>query len=106
MTVKNMPHPINYMQTFALTNGAKRMITLPVRDNARLVIKSNNTIGLALDENDANGNSSNTFFFSCKLNDHPVIFNPPLLMDGQSIWIFEASGATTAQVSIWVTAGV
>ena len=100
-----MAQPINYMQTFSLANGAKRMITLPSRDNARLCVKANNAIGFALDENEANGNSSNAFSFSCKLNDHPVIFNPPLLMDGQSLWIFEPTGSATAIVSIWVTAG-
>ena len=93
------------MQKFTLTNGASRMITLPVRDNARLAIYSNGTVGLALDEINANGTSSNNFIFSCKLNDHPVIFAPPLLMDGQSIYLFEATGATTIIVSVWVTAG-
>lgn len=100
-----MSQPINYMQTFSLANGAKRMITLPVRNNARLCIVTNNRIGLALDEADAVGTSPNTFMFSCKLNDHPTIFEPPLLMDGQSIYIFEPTGAATAIVSIWVTAG-
>ena len=45
-----MSQPINYMQTFSLANGASRMITLPVRDNARLCISTNNQIGLALNE--------------------------------------------------------
>ena len=93
------------MQTFTLVNGASRMITLPVRDNARLALYSSGTVGLALDEINATTTSSNNFLFSCKLNDHPVIFNPPLLMDGQSIYIFEPTGATAIIVSVWVTAG-
>ena len=101
-----MSQPINYMQTFCLANGASRMITLPVRNNARLCISTNNQIGLALNEADAVGTSPNTFFLSTKLNDHPAIFEPPLLMNGQSLYIFEATGAATAIVSIWVTAGV
>ena len=101
-----MTTPINYMQTFTLTNGAKRMISLPIRNNARLCIKASSTIGLTLDENDASLTSPNVFIISTKLNDHPVIFEPPLLMNGQSLWLFEATGSTSALVSIWVTAGV
>lgn len=93
------------MMAFSLTNGAKQMITLPTRDNVRLMISCNNNLGLALDEADAVGTSGRYFTLSTKLNDHPVIIDPPLLMNGESLWFFEPTGGATVIVTVWVLAG-
>ena len=100
-----MSSPINYMQNFTLAASEKRMITMPSGDNARISIHGNTYIGIALSEADAVNTSGRFVSYATKLNDHPIIIDPPLLMNGESLWIFEVTGSTTANVSIWVTGG-
>ena len=94
------------MQAFSLAPGEKKFVSIPNRDNCRIYMTCNGFCGLALNENDAVGTSGRYFTFSNKLNDHPFMINPPLLLDGQSLWFFEPTGGTSTNVSIWITAGV
>ena len=97
---------INYVQTFTLTNGGTRDISLPDGDNVRLIISSSNNTGLALRQIDAVVGSSNAFYFGFNRESQPIIINPPFLCNGETITVFEASGAGSVQVSYWLTSGV
>ena len=100
-----MSAPINYMQNFTLAASGKRMITMPNGNNARIIIYGSTYIGIALSEADAVTTSGRYVMYGTKLNDHPIIIDPPLLMNGESIWLFEVTGGTTVQISVWVTGG-
>lgn len=91
----------NYIQSKRLANNETWIVSMPIKKNVRILIESDAAITISYDQGDVAMTSSRSFYWKGSVS-VPLQFDPPNLLAGNMLYIYEPTGGATPNVSIWV----
>jgi len=91
----------NYIQSKRLSANETWIVSMPIKKNVRILIESDAAITISYDEGDVGLTSGRSFYWKGGVG-VPLKFDPPNLLAGNMLYIYEPTGSATPNVSIWV----